>query len=93
VKDGVKYPSVLFTSGENDPRVDPFHSRKMVARLQAATGSKRPVLLRTNNMGHGMGTPLSEAIAEEVDVYAFLFHELGMKYKPVTGKVNAPAPK
>ena len=93
VKHGVKYPSVLFTSGENDPRVDPFHSRKMVARLQEATGSKRPVLLRTNNMGHGMGTPLTEAIAEEVDVYAFLFHELGMKYKPVTGKVDAPAPK
>ena len=93
VKDGVKYPSVLFTSGENDPRVDPFHSRKMVARLQAATGSKRPVLLRTNNMGHGMGTPLSEAIEEEVDVYAFLFNELGMKYRPVSGKVASPTPK
>ncbi|WNG23750.1 S9 family peptidase [Cystobacter fuscus] len=84
VKDGTKYPSVLFTSGENDPRVDPFHSRKMVARLQAATGSKRPVLLRTNDMGHGMGTPLSETIAEEVDVHAFLFNELGMKYRPVS---------
>ncbi|WP_375768462.1 prolyl oligopeptidase family serine peptidase [Archangium gephyra] len=93
VKDGVKYPSVLFTSGENDPRVDPFHSRKMVARLQEATGSKRPVLLRTNNMGHGMGTPLDQEIAEEVDVYAFLFNELGMKYKPVDGKLSAPASK
>jgi prolyl oligopeptidase len=75
---------VLFTSGENDPRVDPFHSRKMVARLRAATGSKRPVLLRTNDMGHGMGTPLSETIAEEVDVHAFLFNELGVKYRPVS---------
>jgi prolyl oligopeptidase len=93
VKNGVKYPSVLFTSGENDPRVDPFHSRKMVARLQEATGSKRPVLLRTNNMGHGMGTPLDQEIEEEVDVYAFLFNELGMKYKPVNGKVPAPASK
>ncbi len=93
VKDGVKYPSVLFTSGENDPRVDPFHSRKMVARLQAATGSKRPVLLRTNNMGHGLGTPLAESIEEKVDIYAFLFHELGMKYRPVDGKVSAPAAK
>jgi prolyl oligopeptidase len=93
VKDGVKYPSVLFTSGENDPRVDPFHSRKMVARMQEATGSKRPVLLRTNNMGHGMGTPLGEKIEELVDVYSFLFNELGMKYKPVDGKVTAPASK
>jgi prolyl oligopeptidase len=56
----------------------------MVARLQEATGSKRPVLLRTNDMGHGMGTPLSETIAEAVDVYAFLFNELGMKYRPVS---------
>ena len=92
VKDGVKYPSVLFTSGENDPRVDPFHSRKMVARMQAATGSKHPVLLRTNDMGHGMGTPLSETIEEQVDIYSFLFNELGVKYRPVDGKVAAPAP-
>ncbi|WP_239470349.1 prolyl oligopeptidase family serine peptidase [Archangium violaceum] len=93
VKDGVKYPSVLFTSGENDPRVDPFHSRKMVARLQAATGSRRPVLLRTNNLGHGIGTPLAEEIEESVDVFAFLFNELGMKYRPVSGKVAVPASK
>ncbi len=93
VKDGTKYPSVLFTAGENDPRVDPFHSRKMVARLQAASGSKRPVLLRTNTMGHGSGTPLSARIEEQVDVYAFLFHELGMKYRPVPNQVPAPAPK
>ncbi|WP_239015259.1 prolyl oligopeptidase family serine peptidase [Archangium violaceum] len=93
VKKGVKYPSVLFTSGENDPRVDPFHSRKMVARLQEATASKRPVLLRTNNMGHGMGTPLAQSIEEKVDVYSFLFHELGMKYRPVDGKVASPAAK
>ncbi len=93
VKNGTKYPSVLFTSGENDPRVDPFHSRKMVARLQEATGSKRPVLLRTNNMGHGMGTPLADEIEEEVDVYSFLFNELGIKYRPVNGKLAAPVAK
>ena len=87
VKDKTKYPSVLFTSGDNDPRVDPFHSRKMVARLQEATGTKRPVLLRTNALGHGGGSPLSETIAENVDIYAFLFHELGVKYQPV----KAPA--
>jgi prolyl oligopeptidase len=93
VKNGVKYPSVLFTSGENDPRVDPFHSRKMVARLQEATGSKRPVLLRTNNMGHGGGTPLGQRIEELVDVYSFLFNELGMKYKPVDVDAATPAPQ
>ena len=39
VKDGTKYPAMLFMTGENDPGVDPMHSRKMVARLQAATQS------------------------------------------------------
>src|SRR4030095_5427788 len=31
------YPSVLALAGEHDGRVNPAHSRKMVARLQAAT--------------------------------------------------------
>jgi prolyl oligopeptidase len=92
VKDGTKYPPVLFTSGANDPRVDPFHSRKMVARMQEATGGKGRILLRAAGGGHGGGTPLSERIEEEVDVYAFLFNELGMKYRPVK-KVAGPAAK
>ena len=37
VRDGVKYPAVLLTTGENDGRVNPAQSRKMAARLQAAT--------------------------------------------------------
>ncbi len=78
VKDGTQYPAVLFLTGKNDPRVDPFHSRKMVARL-LATGTKQPVLLRTADTGHGIGTPLAERIAQAVDVDAFLFQQLGMQ--------------
>jgi prolyl oligopeptidase len=55
----------------------------MTARLQAATTSKRPVLLRTSSGGHGLDSSLTERIAEEADVYAFLFDQLGVKYKPV----------
>src|SRR5207245_108143 len=63
VKDGVPYPSVLLVSGQNDGRVDPMQSRKMAARLQAASSSKRPVLLRTSaSAGHGLGTALDEKI-------------------------------
>ncbi len=77
VKDGVKYPAVLFMTGENDPRVDPMQSRKMTARLQAATASGQPVLLRTStNAGHGSGNSLSEEIEQSVDMYAFLFDQL-----------------
>src|SRR5207249_3133058 len=82
VKDGTKYPAVLFLTGANDPRVDPMQSRKMTARLQAATASGRPVLLRTSSTaGHGRGTALSERVAELTDVYAFLFAQLGVEVK------------
>ena len=51
----------------------------MTARLQA-TGTKLPVLLRTSgSSGHGIGTALSEVIAAEADVFAFLFDQLGVK--------------
>lgn len=80
VKDGTAYPAVLLTTGANDPRVDPYHSRKMTARLQAATSSTRPILLRASaDVGHGMGSPLSADIDETTDMLTFLFHELGVK--------------
>jgi prolyl oligopeptidase len=80
VKDGERYPAILFLTGANDPRVDPMQSRKMTARLQAATASGAPVLLRTSaSSGHGLDTSLSERIEELVDVYAFVLKELGVK--------------
>jgi len=81
VRQGVGYPPTLFMTGANDPRVDPMHSRKMVARLQEVGAT---ALLRTSgSTGHGGGTPLKEKIAEDVDVYTFLFSELGVTYRPV----------
>ena len=83
VKDGTAYPAILFPTGENDHRVNPMQSRKMTARLQAATNSGRPILLRTSsNAGHGIGTALDEQIEEEADVLSFLFDQLGIKYQP-----------
>jgi prolyl oligopeptidase len=82
VQDGAKYPAILFLTGANDPRVDPMQSRKMTARLQAANKSGEPILLRTSsNSGHGAGTALSERIEQQVDVFAFLFDRLGIKYR------------
>lgn len=80
VVDGAKYPAVFFLAGETDGRVNPANSRKMTARLQAATASGHPILLRQSaDSGHGMGTALSEEIAQSADVFAFLFDQLGMK--------------
>ncbi|MBL8999699.1 MAG: S9 family peptidase [Phycisphaerae bacterium] len=80
VREGVTYPSVLFLTGANDPRVDPMQSRKMTARLQAVGAD---CLLRTSgNSGHGGGTPLSERIEQKVDAVAWIFDRLGLPYQP-----------
>jgi prolyl oligopeptidase len=82
VVDGTKYPAVLLTSGDNDGRVNPWQSRKMAARLQAANGSEHPILLRTTSTaGHGIGTSLDERIDEEADVWGFVFEQLGIDLK------------
>ncbi len=82
VVDGTKYPSILFMTGANDGRVAPYHSRKMVARLDEANKSANPILLRTSSSaGHGIGTALSERIKQLADEYSFLFAQLGMSKK------------
>lgn len=86
VRDGVAYPSVLLTTGANDPRVDPYHSRKMAARLQAASSSGRPILLRTTDKaGHGMGSSLDETVGLRADQFAFLFEQLGVTVHAMDG--------
>ncbi len=81
VKDGTAYPAVFLLTGLNDGRVDPANSLKMAAQLQAATSSKRPILLQVGGSGHGIGDSLSTAIDKQADVYAFLFEQLGIEYK------------
>jgi len=84
VIDGVRYPAVLLATGANDPRVEPWHSRKFCALLQGATASPYPILLRTSDAaGHGIGSSLTETIALRADAFTFLFGELGVDYQPV----------
>lgn len=82
VKDGVKYPSVLFMVGENDPRVEPWHSRKMTARLQAATASGNPILLISfSNAGHGgIGSAEDQRVAMATYWSEFMYQQLGVKW-------------
>jgi prolyl oligopeptidase len=76
---GTPYPAVLMLTGATDGRVNPLHSRKFAAALQAATSSGLPVLLRTSaNSGHGIGSSLNERIGEQADQLTFLFDQLGM---------------
>jgi len=77
---GTAYPAVLMLTGANDGRVNPMHSRKFTAALQAATASRNPILLRTSKTsGHGIGSSLDERIGQQTDELTFLFDQLGMK--------------
>ena len=84
VKDGVAYPAVLLTTGVTDPRVAPFHVAKMTARLQAATSSGKPILLRVDyDAGHGIGSTRAQQDRESTDTYAFLLWRTGTaQYQP-----------
>jgi prolyl oligopeptidase len=77
VQDGVGYPAVLLTAGLNDPRVAVWQPAKMAARLQAATASGRPVLLRIDpHAGHGFGSTQAQRNQLTADLLAFALHEL-----------------
>ncbi|HEX3675050.1 MAG TPA: prolyl oligopeptidase family serine peptidase [Rhizomicrobium sp.] len=77
---GTAYPAVLMLTGANDGRVNPMHSRKFTAALQAATSSANPIFLRTSKTsGHGIGSSLDERISQQADELAFLFDQLGMR--------------
>ncbi|QUQ68582.1 prolyl oligopeptidase family serine peptidase [Kutzneria sp. CA-103260] len=79
VEDGVEYPAVLLTVGLNDPRVPAWQPAKMAARLQAATASDRPVLLRVEvHGGHGFGATRAQRNAETADIYAFVASRTGL---------------
>ena len=82
VKAGTRYPAVLFMTAESDTRVDPMHAVKMAALLQAeaANGQERPILLRVDSKaGHGVGKPIAKLVDDAVDVWSYLFWQLGVK--------------
>lgn len=74
---GTAYPAVLMTTGENDPRVDPYNSRKMTAMLQADTASTNPILLiERSGQGHGIGNSFDQNVEEQTEIYAFFEKQL-----------------
>jgi prolyl oligopeptidase len=79
VRDGVDYPAVLLTTGMNDPRVAVWQPAKMAARLQAATASGAPVLLRIEEQGgHGFGGTRAQRDELLADILAFLLDRFGL---------------
>ena len=79
VKDGTAYPAVMITTGINDPRVASWQPAKMAARLQAATTSGKPVLLRVDyDAGHGMGSTKSQRQELNADEWSFELWQFGV---------------
>lgn len=80
VREGARYPSMLFTTAESDSRVDPMHARKMTARMQEVQQDpSRPIFLRVETKaGHGAGKPVSKLADELADELSFLLSQLGV---------------
>jgi prolyl oligopeptidase len=79
VREGVGYPAVFLDAGGTDPRCPPWHARKLAARLQRATSSQSPILLRVwGNVGHGAATNKHVAVVQYTEWLAFTMRHLGM---------------
>ena len=80
--DGTKYPAIMVTTADHDDRVVPAHSFKYAAQLQASNTGDAPKIIRIeSNAGHGGGKPIAKVIDEQTDIWSFLMHNLGMKFK------------
>lgn len=78
VQKNVKYPSVMFVTGDADTRVDPLHARKMAALMQSL-GGENPVLLHYDvSTGHTAAKGVDESLQDEADELQFLRWRLGM---------------
>jgi prolyl oligopeptidase len=90
VKDEMPYPAVLLTTAMNDPEVEPWQPGKMAARLQAASSSGKPVLLRVDP---GTGDNARRAENEELaDIYSFVLWQMGdPSFQPPPPTPAAPA--
>jgi prolyl oligopeptidase len=80
VKEGIKYPATLITTGDHDDRVVPAHSFKFAAELQSKQAGDNPVMIRIEtNAGHGAGTPVSKSIEQYADIFSFTLYNMGIK--------------
>lgn len=73
------YPTMLVTTGLNDPRVAYWEPAKWVARMRAMRTDDNVLILRTNmGAGHGGSSGRYDALRETAFRYAFVLHHLGI---------------
>ncbi len=79
VENGTAYPAVYVDAGDTDSRCPAWHGRKFVARLQEASSSEHPILLRVwENVGHGWATPRHLEVLEQTAWIAFVVDQLAL---------------
>jgi len=79
VREGMPYPAVMLSIGVADPGIDAAQAERMAARLEKATTSGKPVLLRIDSTA-GARPRRDEELA---DVYSFALWQLGdPKFQP-----------
>jgi prolyl oligopeptidase len=85
VRPGVKYPAIMFFTGDSDTRVAPLHARKMAALMQATVmaepeAERRPILLHYDvKNGHSAGISIDQLVSDTADETGFLWNETGGK--------------
>jgi prolyl oligopeptidase len=77
IKDGVEYPAVLLTGSTTDKAEPLWETAKMAARLQAATTSGHPILLRAAFDYSQDGPSRIQRDQAQGDELAFLLWQLG----------------
>ena len=79
IKKGVHYPATLVWAADHDDRVEPGHSFKFAATLQADNAGSNPVLMQVgHNVGHWTGMDLTKQISNITDQYAFAWYNMGV---------------
>ena len=73
LKPETNYAPSLFITGQSDDRVPPFHSYKMVARMQNLPSQKRPILLWAKpGTGHYGPDNMEDRLQENAYIMGFL---------------------
>ncbi len=76
---GVAYPAMMGVGGWNDPRVPAWQPGKLVAAMQAASSSKKPVLMKINYDDGHFTEEKTVTFKNFAGQYAFLLWQTGHK--------------
>lgn len=79
VKEGIEYPATLFTTAENDTRVNPMHARKMTAILQSINKKNDVFLFTETEAGHGSGKPIKKIVESQALILNFFAQLLSLE--------------